>query len=468
MREGTTDAANLTVHATHREGVKFRGHMNRLAWTTAPHVSLAQWDELVRFADAARRDGLTRTIVCGMGGSSLAPEVLGSSFANPSLSVLDSTDPAAVLAVARAVEPDRTLFVICSKSGSTVETVAFYRYFAARAAAARFVAITDPGSPLETLARERGFRAVFPHPPDVGGRYAALTVVGMLPAALLGVNGRVLLERALAVDPDAARTRGTRLAGAVLAGRDKLVLRPPPPVARLADWIEQLVAESTGKGGRGVVPVVDDPMTTLRPDSQIVSEFAADPLSLGAEFLAWEYTTEALCTRLGVNAFDQPDVEEAKALARAELAQGPGDRVGAQRGASLPTMSLEALRRASRPGDYLAILAYLPPAADIVARLQTVRGAWARELGCATTLGFGPRYLHSTGQLHKGGPNTGLFLVVTTDDAEDAEIPEMGTTFGRLKRAQARGDIRALLARGRRVAHLHLARPEDVSALATS
>src|SRR3989475_10329692 len=442
--------------------------MNRLAWTTAPPASLAQWDELVRFADAARRDGLTHTIVCGMGGSSLAPDVLASSFANPSLSVLDSTDPGAVLAVARAVEPDRTLFVICSKSGSTVETLAFYHYLAARAAAAHFVAITDPGSPLETLARERGFRAVFPHPPDVGGRYAALTVVGMLPAALLGVNGRVLLERALAVDTHAARARGRRIAEGVLAGRDKLVLRPPPPVARLADWIEQLVAESTGKGGRGVVPVVDDPMTTLRPDSQIVSEFAADPLSLGAEFLAWEYTTEALCTRLGVNAFDQPDVEEAKALARAELAQGPGDRVGAQRGASLPTMSLEALRRAFRPGDYLAILAYLPPAADIVARLQTVRGAWARELGCATTLGFGPRYLHSTGQLHKGGPNTGLFLVVTTDDAEDAEIPGMGTTFGWLKRAQARGDIRALLARGRRVAHLHLARPEGVSALATS
>src|SRR2546425_10274613 len=224
------------VHATHREGVKFRGHMSRLAWTTAPHASLAQWDELVRFADAARRDGLTRTIVCGMGGSSLAPEVLASSFANPSLSVLDSTDPAAVLAVARAIELDRTLFVICSKSGSTVETLAFYRYFAARAAAARFVAITDPGSPLETLARQRGFRAVFPHPPDVGGRYAALTVVGMLPAALLGVNGRVLLERALAVDPDAARTRGTRLAGAVLAGRGKMGVRPPPPGAGAGGW----------------------------------------------------------------------------------------------------------------------------------------------------------------------------------------------------------------------------------------
>jgi len=449
------------VRATGREGVKFRGRMDRMAWRTAPRASLAQWDDLVRFADAARHDGLTRTVVCGMGGSSLAPAVLASSFANASLSVLDSTDPSAVIAVARAAEFDRTLLIVCSKSGSTVETLAFYHYLAARADPARFVAITDPGSPLEALARERGFRAVFPHPPDVGGRFAALTVVGMLPAALLGVNGRDLLERALAVDTDAARARGAQLAEGALAGRDKLVLRPPTAVPRLADWIEQLVAESTGKDGRGVVPVVDDPITAPRPDSQIVSDFPADPLLLGAEFLAWGYTTWELCTRLGVNAFDQPDVEEAKALARTELARRGGEEV------PLPTLTPEALRRTAQPGDYLAILAYLPPTPDIVARLQAVRAAWARDLGCATTLGFGPRYLHSTGQLHKGGPNTGLFLVVTADDAEDADIPEMGTTFGRLKRAQARGDIRALLARGRRVAHVHLRRPDEVSGLAT-
>src|SRR5213594_2797623 len=439
--------------------------MDRRAWRTAPRASLTHWDDLVRFADAARRDGLTRTIVCGMGGSSLAPEVLGSSFANPSLSVLDSTDPSAVLAVARAAEFDRTLLVICSKSGSTVETLAFYHYLAARAEAARFVAITDPGSPLEALARERGFRAVFPHPPDVGGRYAALTVVGMLPAALLGVNGRVLLERALAVDPDAARTRGTRLAGAVLAGRDKLVLRPPPPVARLADWIEQLVAESSGKQGRGIVPIVDDPSDARRPDSEIVAEFSADPVDLGAEFLTWELATWELCDRLGVNAFDQPDVEKAKQLAREELARGGVGPVGAQHAAPLPTLTPAALRRAARPGDYLAILAYLPPTPAIVARLQAVRAAWGDALGCATTLGFGPRYLHSTGQLHKGGPNTGLFLVITTDIDEDLEIPSMGWTFGELHNAQARGDIRALLARGRRVAHVHLSSTAELSQL---
>src|SRR5436309_12043331 len=193
----------------------------------------------------------------------------------------------------------------------------------------------------------------------------------MLPAGLLGVNGRELLERALAGDPDAARARGAQLAAGALAGRDKLVLRPPAPVARLADWIEQLVAESTGKGGRGVVPVVDEPITGPRPDTQIVSAFAADPLALGAEFVAWAYTTEELCSRLGVNAFDQPDVEEAKALARAELARRGSEE------ASLATLTPEALRQSARPGDYLAILAYLPPTPAVAARLQTVRAAWA-------------------------------------------------------------------------------------------
>src|SRR5437763_14217850 len=230
----------------------FRGHMDLLGWKDAPRASLAQWDELVRFADGARRDGLTHTVVCGMGGSSLAPQVLATSFGRTRLSVLDSTDPAAVLAVARGPDFDRTLFVITSKSGSTVETLSFYRYLATRAEPGRFVAITDPGSPLEALARERGFRAVFPHPPDVGGRYAALTVVGMLPAALSGIDGRVLLERALAVGPAAGGARGGRIAAAALAGRDKRGVRPPPGGARLAGGAEQAGAGSAGAGGGGV------------------------------------------------------------------------------------------------------------------------------------------------------------------------------------------------------------------------
>ncbi|PYP15531.1 MAG: glucose-6-phosphate isomerase [Gemmatimonadetes bacterium] len=438
--------------------------MSHLGWIDAPRASLAQWDELTRFAARVRREGLTHVVVCGMGGSSLAPQVLAASFGAASLTALDSTDPAAVLAIERA-GIGHTVFVISSKSGTTVETLAFYHYFAARARPEQFVAITEPGTALETLARERGFRGVFPHPVDVGGRYAALTVVGMLPAALIGVDGRALLERAQAVHRDRAGAMGARLAAAAQAGRDKLVLRPPPRVARLADWIEQLVAESTGKNGRGVVPVVDDPVSERRPDAEVFAEFSSDPLDLGAEFLQWQYATRELCERLGVDAFDQPDVEEAKRLARAELAGGDAGPAGAQHAAPLPTVTPEVLRRSARPGDYLAILAYLPPTADVTAKLQAVRAAWGRALGCATTLGFGPRYLHSTGQLHKGGPNTGLFLVLTVDDAADAAVPELGITFGRLKRAQARGDIRALLARGRRVAHVHLRRVEDVSRL---
>jgi len=439
--------------------------MNHLGWTRAPDQSLAQWDRWTALAAAVRADGLDRTLVCGMGGSSLAPHVLAASMGG-ALQVLDSTNPAAVLAAERAHDPARTLFLIVSKSGTTVETLAFYRYFAARARPEQFIAVTDPGSPLEALARERRFRAVVEHPADVGGRYAALTAVGMLPAALLGLDGRTLLQRAAAVDPERAKAFGAALAAAVGVGRDKLVLQPPAPVGALAHWIEQLVAESSGKDGRGVVPVVDDPVGAVLPDMQVVTDFSPDPLDLGAEFLRWEYATWELCERLGVNAFDQPDVEEAKRLAREEL-----DRVGAvgaQHAAPLPTLSPHDLRQRARPGDYLAILAYLPPTPEVTAELQAVRAAWGRTLGCATTLGFGPRYLHSTGQLHKGGPNTGLFLAITADAAEDVEIPEQGRTFGELERGQARGDIRALLARGRRVAHVHLPHLEDLDALVRS
>ncbi len=434
--------------------------MNRLGWMRTPEHSLTEWDRLTALADAVRAAGLDRALVCGMGGSSLAPQVLAASTVRPrvALHVLDSTDPAAVLAVERMHDPARTLFLIVSKSGTTVETLAFYRYFATRARPEQFVAITDPGSPLEALARERGFRAVVEHPADVGGRYAALTAVGMLPAALLGLDGRTLLQRARTVDPAHAKAFGAALAERVSEGRNKLALKLPAPVARLADWIEQLVAESTGKDGRGVVPVVDDPVGLVLPDMQVVTDGSADPLDLGVEFQRWEYATWELCERMGVNAFDQPDVDDAKRLAREEL----------DRDDALPTLSPVELRQRVRPGDYLAILAYLPPLPEVTATLQRVRAAWGRALGCATTLGFGPRYLHSTGQLHKGGPDTGLFLVITTDDAQDIEIPEQGRTFGELKRAQARGDIRALLARRRRVAHVHLSRLEDLGGLARS
>ncbi len=434
---------------------------DRLGWTGAARDSLERWPRWARFAADIRGNGLDRALICGMGGSSLAPRVLTQSFGATGVDVLDSTDPAAVRAAEQGHPIDRTLFLIVSKSGSTVETLAAYHYFAARARPDQFVAVTDPGSALERLAAERGFRAVFPHPADVGGRYAALTVVGMLPAALAGIDGRMLLERACETDVAVARTLGGNIAVAAMAGRDKLALMPPAPVAALASWIEQLVAESSGKDGKGVVPVIDG-QDQAGDDVQQVSEFSPDPLDLGREFLRWEYATWELCDRLGVNAFDQPNVEEAKLLARAELAK-PRD---AMEGLS-PTLSPAELQRAARPGDYLAVLAYLPPRPDVEAALHRVRVAWGRALGIVTTVGFGPRYLHSTGQLHKGGPNTGLFLVVTADLSEDLEIPGMGTSFGQLERAQAMGDVRALLARGRRVCHVHLARALDLDRLAT-
>jgi hypothetical protein len=434
---------------------------DRLGWTRAVPASLERWPEWTRFAAGAQRAGLDRVLICGMGGSALAPAVLARSFQKTSLDVLDSTDPAAVLDAERRHPVERTLFLIVSKSGSTVETLAAYHYFAQRAAPGQFVAVTDPGSPLEQLARDRKFREVFPHPPDVGGRYAALTIVGMLPAALAGIDGATLLQRAARTDEPAARALGSAIASAAATGIDKVALRPPDPVASLAAWIEQLIAESSGKDGRGIVPIVGDP-GRAGLDLQTVSEFSPDPLDLGKEFLRWEYATWELCDRIGVNPFDQPNVEEAKALARRELAGG-----GAAEAAPA-TLSPAELKAAARPGDYLALLAYLPPRPELEAALQRVRRSWGQALGVVTTAAFGPRYLHSTGQLHKGGPNTGLFVVVTADPASDIEIPEMQTTFGRLERAQANGDVRALLGRGRRVCHVHLSRPEDVDQLASA
>ena len=437
--------------------------MNLLPWMRAPKESLEQWDEYVALAAAIRADRFTRTLVCGMGGSSLVADVLAETFGARDLHVLDSTNPEAVRAAGSPADLARTLFVISSKSGNTVETLAFCHYFLAHARPEQFIAITEVGSPLDQIASQRGFRAAIPHPPGVGGRYSALTAIGMVPAALAGLDGRTLLERTSRVDIPAARTMGVAIAERAQQGRDKLCVNPPEAIASLAYWIEQLIAESSGKDGRGVVPVVQDPSGGALPDSQTAGPeaFGADPLDLGLEFLRWEYATAALCERLGVNAFDQPDVEQAKRLARAELT-GQG---GPKDAGPLQTLTAAQLRAAYRPGDYCAILAYVPPTPAVFKTLQQVRAAWGRTLGCATTLGIGPRYLHSTGQLHKGGPSSGLFLVVTADPVEDFEIPEMGWTFGQLHRAQARGDIRALLARNRRVAHVHLASTAEISRL---
>src|SRR6266700_4322737 len=312
--------------------------MNVLGWMGGPAESLAQWDDHAALAAAVRADGLSRTLVCGMGGSSLVADVLAAAFDVKQLQVLDSTNPDAVRAAGGGKDDlSRTLFVISSKSGNTIETLAFYHYFAARARPEQFIAITETGTTLAEIARTRGFRAVIPHPPDVGGRYSALTEIGMVPAALAGLDGRALLERARRVDVAAAQTLGVAIAARAQDGRDKLRLSPPPRIAALAAWIEQLVAESSGKNGRGVIPIVQDPAGGAAPDVQIAEPgiFSAEPKDLGAEFLRWEHATAALCERLGVDPFDQPDVEEAKRLARAELTAG-----GTQHAAPLPTLTL--------------------------------------------------------------------------------------------------------------------------------
>jgi len=431
---------------------------DRWGWREAPRNSLADWPRLVEFAARATADGLTHTVVCGMGGSSLAPFVLASSFGARNLAVLDSTDPAAVRAVEQGSDPVHTLYVIASKSGTTVESLAACHHFSRLAPPGHFAAITDPGTPLEHKARMERWREVFPHPADVGGRYAALTVVGMLPLALIDGPGPELLERALAVREPEARALGASIAAAAREGRDKLAFRAAGATASVGAWIEQLVAESTGKHGRGVVPIPGRPPTGK--DVCTVDAGPADPVSLGATFLTWEYATVSLCEGLDVNPFDQPDVEAAKVLARAELARPSG------MAETLPeTLSVKALASSAREGDYVALLAYLPQTPANDARLGALAGLWQGATGCAVTAGYGPRYLHSTGQLHKGGPNTGLFLVVTADPGEDIAIPEMHTTFGRLERAQAVGDIKALLAKARRVSHVHLRDPGDWSAL---
>src|ERR1044072_5283692 len=281
--------------------------MNLLGWMRAPEESLAQWDELTALARSVRSAGLTRTLVCGMGGSSLVADVLAQTFRAPGLHVLDSTNPAAVRAAATDREIGETLFLVSSKSGNTVETLAFCRYFAARAKPEQFIAITEIDSPLATLAREQRFRAVIPHPPGVGGRYSALTAIGMFPAALADIDGRTLLERTRGLDVAAARALGMEIADRAKAGRDKLCISPPDSIAALAYWIEQLVAESARKDGRGVVPVIHDPVPSAStPSMQTVGHdvFSADPLDLGVEFLRWEYATAALCERLGAHDAD--------------------------------------------------------------------------------------------------------------------------------------------------------------------
>jgi transaldolase/glucose-6-phosphate isomerase len=436
-----------------------------------------------------------------------------------SLQILDSTDPGQVRAAARWSPVESTLYIVSSKSGTTSEVNAYLNYFWARSkrrlgerAADHFVAITDPGTGLEKLARERKFRRVFLADPTVGGRFSALTAFGIVPAALMGIDPQLLLARGAwmaaqcAGDVPTGRNPGLVL-GAVLGeaylqGRDKLTLLADPKVSTFGAWLEQLVAESSGKQGKGIVPVdlepalpprqysadrlfayicfdgsVEDRARKLRQRGQPVLTLAlSDAYDIGAEFFRWEYATAVACAILGVNAFDQPDVQDNKDRTNAKVKayqeartfnegqpiwEGAGGRVygwnfpglnGARTLADVVRTFIEQ----SREGDYIALNAYLPRNPRTFASLQKLRARIVKKTGRATTLGFGPRFLHSTGQLHKGGANNGLFLQITHNPAEDLEIPTEQISFGSLERAQSLGDLEALLARGKRAIRVHL------------
>jgi glucose-6-phosphate isomerase len=470
---------------------------HRLGWLAAPADAAAALPALTAFGDAARAEGLTDLLLLGMGGSSLCAEVLRD-VPSPRrhagrLVVLDTTDERAILVAAGRLVPTRTLVLVASKSGTTVEVDALERWFWSRMQAAlgpragrQFVAITDPGTPLTVLAAERGYRHTFVNPPDIGGRYSALSRFGLVPAALLGLDLQPLVESASAMADrcrvDAADNPGLALgafmAANALAGRDKLTLALPHDLAPLGAWIEQLVAESTGKHGRGVLPVVDEPaggpesygadrMFVSAGDGPAAAEadvrFPYSPQvdELGAEFFRWEFATAVAGAALGVNPFDEPDVREAKTRTQAQLEAWRGSGAFTLRppleahaaGVQRRTHGLTGERPA---GAYVAILDYRPAdprRAQTIARLRrTIRA----RTGLATTYGVGPRYLHSTGQYHKGGPNTGIFAILTADDATTTPVPGRDYTFSALKRAQALGDFDALAAAGRQVVHWHL------------
>jgi len=457
---------------------------DRLGWLTVAAEMAADAPRLDALAAGARADGCTHALVMGMGGSSLFPEVLARSYGpldgGLHLSVLDSTAPDAVGRALADVPLERTIFVASSKSGGTVETRSHLDLFWERSGRGdRFVAVTDPGSELGELARSRGFREVFENRPDIGGRYSALSYFGLVPAALAGIDRAALLGAAERVtpalgDPDAAANAGLRL-GAVLAagvraGRDKLTLLLDPRIESFGLWLEQLLAESTGKAGTGVIPVADEPLgpldvygddrlfvaigdveqavglDVLADAGHPVVHLAFDALAdLGAQVLLWEVATALCGAALGINPFDQPNVAEAKAATNAVLS-------GETPPPAVDPRDLDEVLASVRPGDYLALQAFVDPAAPEVARLEALRLELRDRHRVATTFGLGPRFLHSTGQLHKGGPPTGVFLQVVTDDATDAPIPGRPFTFGELLRAQADGDLATLRAHGLRAA----------------
>jgi transaldolase/glucose-6-phosphate isomerase len=424
-----------------------------LGWLDEPMRMRSRVGDLLRFVEDLTAPGIVDTFVLlGMGGSSLAPEVIRRTFESESFHVLDTTHPAAVRRITDELDLDRTLVVAASKSGTTLETRCHLDYFWERAGkrGELFAAITDPGSELEALARERRFAGVFGGEPTIGGRYSALSVFGLVPAALMGVDLERLLDRVEEM-VEACRTQegnpgldlGLELGRNWQDGRDKVTINPNTGGFGL--WAEQLLAESTGKDGKGLIPAPGEPPDG--PDRQAPEVRLSAPYELGQEFFRWEFATAVAGSILGINPFNQPNVQAAKDKTNEVLASG-GDPDVEPRG------SLEELFGQAQAGDYVAIQAFVDPGRQD--ELDPLVDRARAETGCVVTHGFGPRYLHSTGQLHKGGPNTGLFVQVVDDPGDEVPIPGRKLGFRRLIQAQAAGDLSSLEERGRRIVRVRL------------
>jgi len=483
---------------------------NRLGWLDSPQLMADSIDRLTSFAAGIRDAAFTDVVLLGMGGSSLAPEVLrrivGVSSGWPRFHMLDSTDPEAVRDA--ATPPKTTLYILASKSGGTIEPNSLAAHFRARLEAAgvanwaeHFIAITDEGTVLATRARQERFRDVFINPSDIGGRYSALSFFGMVPSALMGQDVLALVSRGQAMLAAAKATSsslenpavalGLTMAIAAKNGRDKLTLLLPDRFASFGLWVEQLVAESTGKNGVGIVPIAGEPAApaSVYGDDRLFVDAGAhgqgtlgptvsidwkEPVELGAEFMRWEIATAVAGALLGINPFDEPNVQQAKdatntllaafksngALPSAppELTLGNGVELttSAAAKAALDGRKATSLLSLLRAGDYFAQLAYVSPSSDVLDELERLRKTVRDRTHVTTTTGVGPRYLHSTGQLHKGGPNNGVFLLISTEAANDVAIPGQTYSFAILEHAQALGDFASLDAAGRRAVHAHL------------
>jgi transaldolase/glucose-6-phosphate isomerase len=480
----------------------------RLGWLHSIEDARARLEGYLSFAKQVHDEGIDRVLVIGMGGSSLTAEVFSSLLAAAnieaklSLAILDSTDPQQVAQAAKDFPPEKSLYIVASKSGGTAELLAAFDYFwkLSNGNGSRFIVTTDPGTSLEKLGRERGFRKIFNADPNVGGRFSALTDFGLVPAALLGMDINKLLASAEKIKKastdnfSAGFALGALLGESALAGRDKLTILSDASVSAFAGWIEQVVAESSGKHGRGMLPVPLEPVAApemygndrlfvyLRQSGELDTNVTAlkaagfpvfqlpmtNPYEAGAEFFRWEIAISVACHIWGINTFDQPDVQDSKlrTLAKIKDYQSTGKLADVDLvTTSKAKAAIKKFMADVEAGDFVTINAYIPRNKETEEFLQALRVAIREKTGCAVSAGFGPRFQHSTGQFHKGGPNKGRFIQVVYDAKEDMEIPTQGMTFGTLIRAQALGDYEALIAAGRKALRVKLKGVEDLKKL---